>query len=74
MSLLFLLLKPLLLMLVRRVFKKQMKNQIVKTDFDIAIIGAGAYGFSLAAFIKKIGKKAVHLGGPTQVLFGIKGF
>ena len=22
---------------------------------------------------KKIGKKAVHLGGPTQVLFGIKG-
>ncbi len=50
-----------------------MKNQIVKTDFDIAIIGAGAYGFSLAAFIKKIGKKAVHLGGPTQVLFGIKG-
>ena len=27
----------------------------------------------LAAFIKSIGKKAVHLGGSTQILFGIKG-
>lgn len=50
-----------------------MKSQIVKKDFDIAIIGAGAYGFPLAAYIKRIGKKAIHLGGPTQVLFGIKG-
>ena len=50
-----------------------MCSQINKIDFDIAIIGAGAYGFSLAAHIKRIGKKAVHLGGITQLLFGIKG-
>ena len=50
-----------------------MKKQIDSKDFDIAIIGAGAYGFPLAAHIKRIGKKAVHLGGATQMLFGIKG-
>ncbi len=50
-----------------------MKDEIDKRDFDIAIIGCGAYGFPLAAHVKRIGKKAVHLGGPTQLLFGIKG-
>lgn len=52
---------------------EDMCNKISNTDFDVAIIGAGAYGFSLAAHIKRIGKKAVHLGGVTQLLFGIKG-
>jgi len=50
-----------------------MKCEIDKKDFDIAIIGCGAYGFPLAAHVKRLGKKAVHLGGPTQLLFGIKG-
>jgi hypothetical protein len=50
-----------------------MKTEIDKKDFDIAIIGCGAYGFPLAAHVKRMGKKAVHLGGPTQMLFGIKG-
>jgi hypothetical protein len=50
-----------------------MKNEIDKCDFDICIIGAGAYGFPLAAHVKRIGKKAFHLGGSTQLLFGIKG-
>jgi hypothetical protein len=50
-----------------------MKAEIDKKDFDIAIIGCGAYGFPLAAHVKRIGKKAIHLGGPTQMLFGIKG-
>lgn len=50
-----------------------MKNKIDKIDFDIAIIGCGAYGFPLAAYVKKIGKKAIHMGGATQILFGIKG-
>ena len=30
------------------------------------------YGFPLAAYVKSIGKKAIHLGGATQMLFGIK--
>lgn len=50
-----------------------MKKQIDETKFDIAIIGCGAYGFSLAAHVKRIGKKSIHLGGATQILFGIKG-
>ena len=50
-----------------------MKAEIDKKDFDIAIIGCGAYGFPLAAHVKRMGKKAIHLGGPTQMLFGIKG-
>ena len=48
-----------------------MKREIDKRDFDIAIIGCGAYGFPLAAYVKQIGKKAVHMGGAVQNLFGI---
>lgn len=48
-----------------------MKSEIDKRDFDIAIIGCGAYGFPLAAHVKQIGKKAIHLGGAVQNLFGI---
>lgn len=50
-----------------------MQAEIRKRDFDIAIIGCGPYGFLLAAYVKQLGKKAVHLGGSTQILFGIKG-
>ncbi len=50
-----------------------MKDKISDIDFDIAIIGAGAYGLPLAAHVKRIGKKAIQLGGATQILFGIKG-
>ena len=41
--------------------------------FDVAIIGAGAYGLPLAAAVKRMGRQAVHLGGATQILFGIRG-
>jgi hypothetical protein len=50
-----------------------MCEQISSIDFDIAIIGAGAYGLPIASYVKNIGKKSVHLGGATQLLFGIKG-
>jgi hypothetical protein len=50
-----------------------MCERIQKTDFDVALIGAGAYGMPLAAFVKRIGKKAVHLGGASQLFFGIRG-
>ena len=50
-----------------------MKEEIVKRDFDVLIVGCGAYGLPLAAFGKSLGKKALHLGGGTQLLFGIKG-
>lgn len=52
---------------------ESMKNEMAKIDFDVAIIGAGTYGFPLAAFAKELGKQAIHMGGATQLLFGIKG-
>lgn len=52
---------------------ENMKNAISKIDFDIAIIGAGAYGIFLADYCKRLGKQAVHMGGATQILFGIAG-
>lgn len=48
-----------------------MKNEIDKKDFDIALLGCGAYALPLAAHVKRIGKKAVHMGGVLQFLFGI---
>jgi len=50
-----------------------MKTEIDKVDYDICLIGAGAYGFPLAAHVKRQGKKSVHMGGSLQLLFGIKG-
>lgn len=51
-----------------------MQDRISEIDFDIAILGCGAYGMPLATFIKRqLQKKAIHLGGNTQFLFGIKG-
>lgn len=50
-----------------------MCRECEKIDFDIALIGCGAYGFPLAAHIKKLGKGAIHLGGCLQILFGLKG-
>lgn len=50
-----------------------MKNEMDKIDYEICLIGCGAYGFPLAAYAKKQGKKAIHLGGSLQLLFGIKG-
>ena len=41
--------------------------------FDVALIGAGAYGMSLAAAVKRMGRIGIHMGGATQLLFGIKG-
>jgi hypothetical protein len=52
---------------------ESMKDAMDATSYDVAIIGCGAYGFPLAAHAKRRGKLAVHLGGATQILFGIKG-
>ena len=45
----------------------------LKRDFEVAIVGCGAYGMPLSAMLKKAGKKVIYLGGVTQCLFGIKG-
>jgi glycerol-3-phosphate dehydrogenase len=50
-----------------------MCERALEIDFDVAIIGCGAYGMPLASKLKNAGKQAIHLGGATQLLFGIKG-
>ena len=52
---------------------ESMVEKCKKNEFDVAIIGCGAYGFPLAAEIKRMGKTAIHMGGATQLLFGIRG-
>lgn len=50
-----------------------MKGEMERTDFDVCLVGAGAYGLPLAAHAKNLGKIAIHMGGALQLLFGIKG-
>jgi len=50
-----------------------MYNEAMKIDFDVAILGCGAYGMPLSAKLKKAGKVVIYMGGVTQMLFGIKG-
>lgn len=50
-----------------------MYEEAMQIDFDVAILGCGAYGFPLAAKLKAAGKQAIHMGGITQILFGIRG-
>lgn len=52
---------------------ESMKNSMDEMDYDICLIGCGAYGFPLAAHAKRQGKKGFHLGGSLQLLFGIRG-
>lgn len=52
---------------------EDMKARIDEVDFDVALIGAGAYGFFLAHHCKKIGKKGIQVASALQLLFGIKG-
>lgn len=51
----------------------EMKAQMSAIDFDVALIGAGAWSLPLAVHAKELGKIGIHLGGATQLLFGIKG-
>ena len=48
-------------------------RQTLEIDYDVALLGCGAYGFPLAAKIKESGHMAIQLCGQTQILFGIKG-
>jgi hypothetical protein len=48
-------------------------HSVLRADFDVALLGCGAYGLPLGAAIKAAGRQAIHLGGALQVLFGIRG-
>jgi len=48
-------------------------GQVKECEFDVALIGCGAYGLPLGAAVKHSGKSAIHMGGALQLLFGISG-
>ena len=52
---------------------EDMKSNISKADFDIALIAAGAFSYPLAAYVKSIGKIGIHCGGGLQLFFAIMG-
>ncbi|SEW42630.1 hypothetical protein [[Clostridium] fimetarium] len=50
-----------------------MEEEIDSYDYDVALIGCGAYGMSFAAHCKRNGKIAIHMASWVQMLFGIYG-
>jgi len=52
---------------------RHLLNELKGYTFDVAIIGAGAWSIPLVVEAKKMGKIGIHMGGATQLLFGIKG-
>ena len=50
-----------------------MARQMDAADYEVVIIGAGAYGLPLAAHARDTGHTAIQMSGATQLLFGIKG-
>ena len=51
----------------------RMLSDIKKIDFDVALIGAGAYGFPIAVEVKRMGKIAIETCGKTPTFFGVYG-
>ena len=52
---------------------QRLSEEIYQRKYEIALVGAGAWSLPLLANIKNSGKKGLHLGGATQIAFGIKG-
>ena len=50
-----------------------MEQEMDAAPYDVAIIGAGAYGLPLAAYARDTGHVAVQMSGALQLLFGIRG-
>jgi len=50
-----------------------MKKLMEDSDFDIALVSAGAYSYPLALKAKQMGKIGIHCGGGLQLFFGIMG-
>jgi hypothetical protein len=49
------------------------RSRMTASHFDVALVGAGAWSLPLTAHAKQSGRIGIHMGGATQILFGIKG-
>lgn len=52
---------------------ESMKEKMSALDYDVALIGCGAYGMHLAVHAKRMGRIGIHTAGWTQMLFGVYG-
>jgi len=52
---------------------KKLGQELQSMEFDVALVGAGAWSLPLLSLIRQMGRKGIHLGGSTQIAFGIKG-
>lgn len=52
---------------------QEQADRMTQVQFDVALIGAGAYSLPLAATAKRLGAVGVHSGGGLQLFFGILG-
>ena len=50
-----------------------MEREMDAAAYDVAVIGAGAYGLPLAVHARDTGHAAIQMSGATQLLFGIRG-
>jgi len=51
----------------------QLRSRMKQRSFDVALIGAGAWSLPLAVHAKSLGRTGIHLGGVTQIVFGVIG-
>ena len=52
---------------------KYMADAVLASGAKVALIGVGALSLPLAATLKKAGVAAIHTGGATQIMCGVKG-
>lgn len=52
---------------------ERMKKEMEQSDFEVALISAGAYALPLAHHAKKLGKIGITCGGEMQLFFGVIG-
>lgn len=52
---------------------EKVKAAIDAEPYDVLLVGAGGLSLPLAAHARQSGRVGFHMGGPTQVLFGIRG-
>lgn len=50
-----------------------LSHQLKELEYDLLLVGAGAWGLPLAVEAKRQGKIGIHLGGQLQITFGITG-
>jgi len=52
---------------------EQTWERVQSLQFDVALIGGGAYSLPLALRIRRMERSAIHLGGSLQLMFGVFG-